>query len=454
MEETRTLAKYIVELRFEDLTVNAVAMTKNCLMDFLGCCIGGSEEPPARMMRRVMGEGGAGRGNATVFCREAYTADVFHAALCNGTAAHALDMDDVVNSCFGHPGPVVIPAALAVAEHVGASGKELITAIVAGYEAMVRIAEAVLPDSYFFWHTTSTVGAFGAAAAAGKLLNLSTEQMLHCLGSAGTQAAGLFEFLKDGANSKTLHAGKAAFNGVLSAYLSREGFTGARRILEGEKGFCRAMMKVPNLEKIGNDLGEGFRIEATSFKPYACCRWIHALINGAQLLQEEHAIQAEEIRSICLGAYPTALNITDNAEPKTVYGCKFSMQYCVAAAFVLGQVGTGAFDEEKMEDSRIRRLMSVTKTRVVKISDAPEDVNYSEIDVEMRDGTTYHKAIHYALGDPKNPMSPEAMIQKFLDLAAGIYEEKQLKVWADGIKKMESCLNVADLLAADRDSSH
>lgn len=447
MDETKKLAQYITELKYEDLTPGAIEMAKKCLLDFLGCCIGGSKERPAEIINQVLRTENIANGNVTVLCSMPYKTSVFNAALCNGTAAHALDMDDVVNSCYGHPGPVVIPAALAVAENIGASGEDLITAIVAGYEVMVRIAESVLPDSYFYWHTTSTSGTFGAAAAAGKLLKLSIEEMIHCFGTAGTQASGLFEFLVDGANSKTLHAGKAAFNGVLSAYLSKQGFTGALRILEGEKGFCHAMMKEPRLECITENMGGSFKIEATSFKPYACCRWIHALINGALLLREEYGINTDEIRSICLGAYPTALNITDNMDPKTVYGCKFSMQYCVAAALMLGKVGTEEFSQENINEERIRRLMSITITKEVKVSDDAAEVNYSEIDIEMQDGKRHQKVIHYAFGDPKNPMSFDDMCLKFNNLAGSIFREKQREALISFSGTIEEVTNVAEVLA-------
>ena len=447
MEETRELARYVTELRYEDLTPNAIEMAKKCVLDFLGCCIGGSGERPAQIMRHVLLTENPAAGNVTVFGREPVQTNVLNAAACNGTAAHALDMDDVVNACYGHPGPVVIPAALAVAERTGASGKDLITAIVAGYEVMVRVAEAVLPDSYYYWHTTSTSGTFGAAAAAGKLLGLDTDQMVHCFGSAGTQAAGLFEFLRDGANSKTLHAGKAAYNGVLAAYLSKEGFTAAQKILEGEKGFCRAMMKEPRIERITEGLGKSFQIEETSFKPYACCRWIHALISGALLLREEHPIKPEEIRSISLSAYPTALDITDNHAPKTVYGCKFSMQYCVAAALLFGEVGTEAFCEEHIQNAEIIRLMSLTSTRAIKISDDAAEVNYSEIEIEMRDGTRYQKTVRYAPGDPKNPMSFEDMCRKFSGLVGKACGEEQKKALIRLVETLETAPDVAMALA-------
>lgn len=212
-----------------------------------------------------------------------------NAALANGAFSHALDMDDLHNASIIHLGTVVVPAALAVAEQIGASGKQLITAIAAGYEIGARVGEAVNPDSYFFWHTTGTAGTFGAAAAAAKLLTLDAEQTAHCLGSAGSQAAGLWEFLQEGAMSKTLHAGKAAFNGIFAAFLAKEGFTGATKILEGEKGFCLAMTSKAKLNKLTEGLGQGkYKIDENAFKPYAACKHCHASINAVQLIGRDY----------------------------------------------------------------------------------------------------------------------------------------------------------------------
>src|SRR5579871_2450180 len=235
---TRQLAEALSAARYEDLSPATLEDTRRSILDWLGSALAGAVEPPARMAQRVVALLGSS-SEATVLA--AGRSSAAGAALANGVASHILELDDIHKGSTIHAAAPVISAALAVAEREHADGKAFLLAVAVGYEAALRIGEAVNPSHYRFWHPTGTVATFGAAAAAGSLLKLDAAQMLDALGSAGTQAAGLWEFNADGAMSKHLHPGKAAFNGILSADLAREGFTGAKRILEGERGFFRAM---------------------------------------------------------------------------------------------------------------------------------------------------------------------------------------------------------------------
>ncbi len=425
--KTRKLASFVSTLRYEDLPPAVVEAAKACLLDLLGCCIRGSKEPPAAIIRDLFAAESRGQ-KVTVICPHTFVSSPMFAALMNGASSHALDMDDAYAPGHCHLGTAVIPAALAVAEETKASGKSLITSIVAGYEVMARVAQAVMPDSYYYWHATSTAGAFGATAAAGKLLDLDTQPMIYCLGSAGTQAAGLFEFVRDGANSKVLHAAKACFNGVLSAYLAQKGFTAAERILEGEKGFCQAMMKNPPLEKLTEGLGETWEILENCFKPYTCCRWTHSAIDAAKQLRQQHSIDPKHIQSVLIKAHPMAFGMVDNPDPRTVYGCKFSIQYCVALALYLGQAQVGDFSEENMDNPQIRRVMAVCGTEPV-VTHEPEgklqDKN-SDLTITMKDGATYYARVPYPLGNPENPMTFNELSEKFISLVNSSYDEERI----------------------------
>lgn len=426
--KTRKLAAFVSTLRYEDLPPVVVEAAKACLLDLLGCCIRGSKEPPAAIIRDLFASESCGRA-ATVICPHIFAASPMFAALMNGASSHALDMDDAYAPGHCHLGTAVIPAALAVAEEAKASGKALITAIVAGYEVMARVAQSVMPDSYYYWHATSTAGAFGAAAAAGKLLGLDTQRMMYCLGSAGTQAAGLFEFMRDGADSKVLHAAKACFNGVLSACLARKGFTAAERILEGEKGFCKAMMKDPPLEKLTEGLGETWAILENCFKPYTCCRWTHSAIDAARQLRKEHSIDPGHIQSILVKAHPMALDMVDNADPKTVYGCKFSIQYCVALVLHKGQAWVDDFSEANMHDPEIRRVTALcgTEPAVTYEPDGKLQDKNSELFITMKNGGIYHARVPYPLGNPENPMTFDELNGKFASLASSCYDEEHMR---------------------------
>jgi 2-methylcitrate dehydratase PrpD len=231
---SRRLAEFLAAARYADLPPSVVDHARRAVLDWLGSALAGSVEPPARMAQRFVASLGAAN-DATVFSGGRSSAS--GAALANGVASHILEFDDIHKTSTVHAAAPVISAALAVAERERVDGRAFLLAVTLGYEAALRIGEAVNPSHYRYWHPTGTAATFGAAAAAGSLIQLSPPQMLDALGSAGTQAAGLWEFNADGAMSKILHPGKAAFNGILSADLARIGFTGATRILEGERGF-------------------------------------------------------------------------------------------------------------------------------------------------------------------------------------------------------------------------
>lgn len=426
---TQALAALTAAIRYEDLLKSTRANARQFFLDWLACCIRGADQPAAKILRQVQAADGLGAPVATVFCARPFRAPAGVAALVNGAASHALDMDDLHNASIIHLGTVVMPAALAVAERIGASGRDLIAAIVAGCEAAARIGEAVNPESYFYWHTTGTAGTFGAAAAAANLLRLDTAQTVACFGSAGTQASGLWEFLIDGAMSKSLHAGKAAQNGILAADLARAGFTAARRILEGEKGFCRAMSPSPHLGKLSDGLGEGFRIDANGYKAYTCCRHCHSGINAALDLRAERGVDPAAIRAVTVRTYRVARDLVDNPAPATPYGHKFSLQYCVAAALVRGGVGLDAFTPEAVADPAVRAVMERVRVEV----DAAIDADFvrdpmkwaAEVVVETTAGGRYSRYVPYPKGDPMNPLTYAETEAKFRAVASPVVGERE-----------------------------
>src|SRR5262245_45716595 len=237
------LAELLATVRYDDLPADVIEHARRAVTDWLGSAMAGSIEKPARLAQKVAAGFGES-SEATMFSSGRGSAPA--AAFANGVASHILELDDIHRGSTVHAAAPIIPAALAVAEREHAGGRAFLAAVTIGYEAAFRIGEAVNPSHYYFFHPTGTVATFGAAAAAGSLMNLDPEQMVDALGSAGTQAAALWEFNADGAMSKHLHPGKAAMNGVLAADLARVGFTGATRILEGERGFLRAFTRGPD----------------------------------------------------------------------------------------------------------------------------------------------------------------------------------------------------------------
>jgi 2-methylcitrate dehydratase PrpD len=447
--ETKVLAKFVAGLNYESLPASTRQIAKQCILDALGCSIRGSAEAPGQIMERVIGWQG-GNPEATVFSATPFRTTALNAALANGAFNHSLDFDDLHNASIIHLGTVVVPAALAVAEQTGASGEQLITAVVAGYEAGARVGESVNPESYFFWHTTGTAGTFGAAAAAAKLLGLNAEQATHCLGTAGTQAAGLWEFLREGAMSKTLHAGKAASNGILAAILAQEGFTGASRILEGEKGFCLAMTPDAKLNKLTDGLGGGsYKIDANSFKPYACCKHCHPAINAAQLLRSEHQIEPRQVKTIRIKTNSVADNLVNNPAPQNPYGSKFSIQYCVAAALCFGKVGIEEFSPEKIQAIKGCQLMQRIQLEIDPGFEAEFKRNPDKWSVlvilETVDGKEYQQFIEYPKGDPQNPVSYAESEEKFRSLASTLYSTADTNQLLAILKNLETVKNAGEM---------
>ncbi|MED4584935.1 MmgE/PrpD family protein [Brevibacillus choshinensis] len=411
MSVSKEFAQYVTTLRYADMPAEVVAFAKICILDWLGSALAGSSKPPVQMIAQVAAElGGAEQATLMTGGRSSVT----HAALINGASSHIVELDDIHKASIIHAGTVVIPAALAIAEWKQKSGEELIEAVVAGYEVCYRIGEAVSPSHYYYWHNTATCGTFGAAVAASKLLGQNEEQIVHTLGSAGTQAAGLWEFIEDGAMSKQLHPGKAAMNGIVAALLAEKGFTGASKILEGDRGFVRAMSQEGNAEEMTRGLGSVYKILENSFKIHASCRHTHHAIDLMVAMIAQHGISWREVEKVRVQTYQVALTITDNPDPATVYAAKFSLQYCVALALVKGSAGLTDFSEEALHDPAIREVM-----RRVEVSVDPAiHARYPEkweaaVELELADGSTLQQHTEYPKGDPENPVKYEEIVQKF-----------------------------------------
>lgn len=447
---TKTLADFTASLSYDKMTPVSIDMAKKCILDWLGVSIRGSQEQPAKLIRQTILCNEAKQ--ATVFDGGQSKTSVFDAAFCNGAASHTLDFDDLHNPSIIHLATVVVPGVFAIAEAEHKSGRQMIAAVCAGYEAGGRIGESVIPESYFFWHTTGTAGTFGAAAAAANLLQLTPQQTLMCYGSAGTQAAGLWEFLKEGAMSKALHAGKSSYAGVLSAYLSRNGFTAASSILEGEKGFCRAMVAEPHWDRLTEGLdSKHLRIDENSFKPYACCKHSHAAIYAAQVLKKEHELRAENISEVRIYVNNITDYLINNPQPQNPYGCKFSIQYCVAAMLTFGAVGIEQFAQDVIHNTEVRDLMSRTKVirdaAIEKIHQEDASKLASRLEVVCKDGTVHSMKVDYPKGDPDNPVTWEEAKAKFMHLAVPVYGQQQAGKLCSLIENLEECEDLAQGLA-------
>ena len=449
--ETKKLAEFSSAIKYENLSAKTLRKTKQCILEWLGVCIMGAQEPPIKIIRKVLLPTG-GDNKATVLDGKNEKTSALNAAFCNAAASHSLDFDDLHCPSIIHLAAIVIPPIFALAEAEHKNGKEMLAATVAGYEVGARAGEAVVPESYYFWHTTATAGIFGAGAAAARILGLDAATTVQTLGSAGTQAAGLWEFLADGSMSKTLHAGKGAYAGVLSACLAREGFTGASKILEGEKGFCRAMLAKPHLEKLLAGLGQGYKIDQNSFKPYPCCKHAHSSAFATQVMREENRLKPADIASIELYVNNLTNTLINSPAPENAYGCKFSIQYCVAAMLKYGKLTIEQFNPALINDQEVRALMTkikVIQDKEIEAIHANDPTKYAaKVVINCLDGKKLSMQVDYPKGDPPNPMSWEESVEKFKTLAVPVYGGQTAAKLCALVDKLEEADDFAKALQA------
>ncbi len=352
---TRALSDQARALTFADLPEEIRAVARQCVLDYLACALAGASEPLTNMLLAEMGEQG-GREEAVVVGHAARL-PAASAALVNGAAGHALDFDDVNLAMPGHPSVAILPALLALAETRGASGAEVMAAFVAGYELQCRIGTTISPGHYdvLGFHSTATVGSFGAAAACAHLLRLDAEASATALGIAGTQAAGLKSMF--GTMCKPLHAGKAAYHGLLAAKLAARGFTSRTDVLECAQGFARTHSPDFNPDRAFDKPPGGYYIRNNLFKYHASCYLTHAPIETARSLRRQHSVTPDQIARVALQIDEACDRVCNIPAPRTGLEAKFSLRLTTAMA--LAGVDTGglvAFSEETAADPTLIAL--------------------------------------------------------------------------------------------------
>lgn len=409
---TEALAQWIGVWRARGFPDDVMTSAKTFVLDWLASALAGRGTTPGRAIldyTRMQPEGAASLvGEATRRSAEA-------AAFANGALSHIVEMDDVDRRSVIHPGAVVIPAAIAVAEREGLSGRALLAAVIAGYEVAIRFGSAVGREHYYHFHNTSTCGVFGSAAAAGWLLDLDEDALVWALGNAGTMAFGLWEFNAEGAMSKHLHTGHAAASGLRASDLAARGFTGARAIVEGERGFFAGLAPKGLPDAVARDLdAHTFALPSVSLKPYASCRHTHAAIDAAKALREELGRDPSAVRRGTIAVYDAAVDLCDNPRPKTPYEAKFSLQYCVARALGGAPMGLDDFDVSAHGPTGIDlRVVAEPELNAKFPRQFP-----ARLSLELDDGRKLTHAVDSPLGDPENPLSFEAVENKLRALAA------------------------------------
>ncbi len=343
----------------------------------------------------------------------------YFAAMVNAAASHLAEQDDVHNGSVFHPATVVFPVALALTQALGKSGKDLLTAAVAGYEVGIRVGEFLGRSHYKVFHTTGTAGTVAAAATAGHLLGLNASQMLHAFGSAGTQTGGLWEFLRTGADSKQLHTAHAASTGLLSAQLAADGFTGAAQIFEGAQGMAAGMSSDADPAKLVDRLGGRWATAETSFKYHACCRHTHPAADALLQVMQAHQLKPADIASVVTHVHQGAIDVLGPVvNPTTVHQSKFSMGTTLALAALFGYAGLNEFDQHFNAAETIAFCNRVSMQLDAEVDAAYPQRWIGKVTVTTTDGRKLSGRVDEPKGDPGNTLSRDEITAKATRLAA------------------------------------
>ena len=437
VEVTRELSRFTENLRYEALPLEAVEQARLCFLDWLGVTLGGSGHQLVDILTRLAEDQG-GERQATIVGRENLV-PMLQAAFINGSASHALDYDDVHTVMIGHPSVPVFPAALALAEKSSAAGKDLIAAYVVGVEVECRVGAMVFPSHYLKgWHSTATLGHFGAAAACANLLGLTSGQVIHALGIAGTQAGGLRQVF--GTMCKPFHAGKAAMDGLMAALLAGDGFSSSEEIIEGPRGFAEVLSEGSNPSAALEGLGESFAINDIVFKYHASCFETHPAIEAVLSIKEAEKPEPDQVEEILLRLSPLAVEVAGKTLVATGLEAKFSQTCCASLALVGGDMSQVAFTDANVNNRRITDIMG--KVLVETVTDFSP--TRCQARIRMKDGSTYTSDVDALVISKTNAEKRELLTDKFMDLACPVLGRAAADRLAEAVLRIEKIEDISE----------
>tara|TARA_Y100000780_G_scaffold38596_1_gene31127 strand:- start:610 stop:2007 length:1398 start_codon:yes stop_codon:yes gene_type:complete len=457
-EITRTLAKFASNVNYEDLPPDVVDRAKYFCLDFAGVTLNGSTTDSAKAVVRALDD--VGRSGPSTIVGTNKRALPEYAAMANGTAFHSIEMDDVNNEASLHPGVVAFPTALAMADIAPVSGKDFISAVVAGYDVIIRLGRALKPKEHYGrgFHPTGTCGAFGGAAVAARLLGLQGDDYTHALGIAGSQAAGSMEYLAQGAWTKRLHPGWSAHSGIWAALLARAGYSGPTTILEGRDGFLNAYSGDPDPSLVLKDLGEEYQVTRTGVKPHACCRYNQGPIDCLLEIGKSNDFQAMDIEEVKIGVLSQGMRLVAEPveakrNPKSVVDMQFSMPFAAAVALSYGSASLNEYAIGIPDRPEVRHIMD----RVQCVTDPKLDAQTPKLfpawaEVRTSNGRTMRSELTYPKGDPENPVTWDEMRTKFNLLSAPVISsqrQKEIISAIDSLEQMDDVRQLASLLSTE-----
>jgi len=421
--ETKLLAAYAAALSYEEIPDDVIERSKDCFLDSLGAAIYGADLPWSRIIINYAWRYGAG-GKSSILGYRNGKAQAPYAALANGALTHSFEFDNVRQPGAGvHAGATLIPAGLAVAEEIGASGKELLAAFVAGCEVMFRIGHACRETSEKLgFHAPALTGTLGAAATAGRLLRLSAQEMVNAFGIAGSLSSGLLEFVKSGTGGmvKRLHLGRAAEGGVLAASLARDGFAGPETILEGKFGFLQVFSREPDLSRLTHGLGKEYEVMNICMKRFPCHINAQAPIQAVQELRREYPFAGADVEGITIAGGEKIVSHHNIPEPKDVMMAQYSLPFSVALSLFREAGDPRSFSEASLSDPAILSLSRRIGLVVDELSKGTEGYRGARVTVRLKSGREQVHEVREFKGSPAHPLSRAEVREKFMALSIGI----------------------------------
>jgi 2-methylcitrate dehydratase PrpD len=436
---SEALGAFVMSTSWEDLGDTVRHQAKRSLLNFVGCALGAADEPPVAAAVRVLG-GTSGPPQATLIGRPERF-DILNASFVNAIAGNLFDFDDTHLATVIHPSAPVAPVVLALAESRGASGAALLTALALGMEVECRIGNAVSPAHYARgWHITATCGVFGAAAAAAKLLGLSTAQTAHALGIAASESAGLVENLTTAA--KNIGVGNASRNGLFAALMAEAAYEAAPLAIEGPLGWARASGDVPDLGRMLDGLGQDWELLDNAFKPYPSGVVMHAVIDACLELRAAHGLDAAMIEGVTVSG-DTLLLARGDRVVRNERDARVSIQHSAAVAFLFGAAGLAEHSRETTDDPRVRAFRAIVSACL----DPAMPKGAARVEVRLKDGRTFATTVFDARGSLRKPMSDAEIEAKVRALARPGRLGSRVDMIIDRIWRLDELADAGELSA-------
>lgn len=443
--KSQVLADFIVNTPCEAIPRDMVNKAVRHILDSIGAGIAGAASKEAHLLLDTLRAAGEGEGSATVWGRGTRLTPL-NAALVNGTASHAFELDDT-GGC-DHSGAIVVPAAIAAVEMAGRpiTGEEFIAAVVIGYDIARRPLEACgayEPHNGAGFHSTGTCGPFGAAAAATRLLQLDSHQTQQALGLAASFSSGLWACVHDGAQSKRLHAGHAAYGGLMSALLARNGFTGPTQIFEEVWGGFNHSFAPASSDPDAylRDLSTCWKLHRVSIKPHASCRSTHAAIDAVDNLTARYGFTKDEIKEILIIINPFVYGMCGHYTRHPMNSAQLSIPYSVAADLVFGSASLASFARDKRDNPDVLAMMDRIRFDVDKTQ---KDDDEPIVQITLKDGRVLTEHVPMPLGAPVNPVTDEALLKKFLSVTGMVFDDDTVRTLADRLMRLPSLTDIRE----------